>query len=125
MSAPIFHGPSPRPPRGEAQRAAHTAAQAEGQAQRAISSVDELEARLDRLALVTEALWTLLRERVGMTDEELIARVREVDLSDGVLDGKVKHPASTCPGCGRTLSRRHVRCIYCGAEARRLPFEGV
>ncbi|MFV1959319.1 MAG: hypothetical protein ACC662_07885 [Planctomycetota bacterium] len=125
MTIPIFYGPGVGGSPGQVTLAVRSAAQAEGQAQRATTSVTELEARLDRLALLTEALWTLLRERVGMTDEELLDRVREVDLSDGVLDGKVRHGSAPCPQCGRMLSHRHLRCIYCGAQARRAPFEEV
>ena len=77
---------------------------------------------LDRLALVTEALWTLLRERAGLTDQQLVERIQEVDLSDGQLDGKVRRPPVDCPACSRKVSRRNRRCLYCGAELPSLPF---
>ena len=119
---PIFWGPVGYP---TDDAAARQATQAKGAAGRSLSAVNHLEARLERLALLTEALWTLLRERVGMTDEELLERIRDVDLSDGVLDGKVRRGTSECPGCQRVLSKRHDRCIYCGAEVTRPPFQGV
>ena len=101
------------------------ASQAESTAHRSKHAADELAQRLDRLALVTEALWALLKERSDMTDEELLEHIRLVDLSDGVLDGKVRRGAQACPGCGRTLSKRNARCIYCGVEVVKGPFEGA
>ena len=99
----------------EATRAGYAAARAEGE-------VTELRFRLDRLALTTEALWSLLRDRVGITEDQLLARVREVDLSDGSLDGSVRHPTQACPRCHRLVAIRNVACIYCGAGLREPPF---
>lgn len=122
---PIFWGPVGYGSDAGAHQASQSAAQAEGAAGRSLSAVHSLETRLERLALITEALWTLLRERVGMTDDELLDRIRDVDLSDGVLDGKVRRGIADCPGCHRVLSKRHDRCIYCGAEVMRPPFFGT
>ena len=102
--------------------AARAASHAVGDAGRARGAVQDLEERFDRLALVSEALWTLLRDRVGITEAELLDRVREVDLSDGVLDGKVRRPVVDCPSCHRAVSTRNMRCIYCSAELKRPPF---
>jgi hypothetical protein len=74
----------------------------------------QLEARCDRALLVCEALWTLLRDKMGVKEEELIDRVNQVDLSDGKLDGKVRRPAVDCPKCRRKVARRFSRCVYCG-----------
>ena len=101
------------------------AADAESTAHRSKQTADAVAQRLDRLALITEALWALLKEHTDLTDEELLDHVRAVDLSDGVLDGKVRRGALPCPGCGRTLSKRNVQCLYCGAEVAQGPFDGV
>jgi predicted Zn-ribbon and HTH transcriptional regulator len=86
-------------------------------ASESVRVVRNLEDRVDRLTLVCSALWSLLREKTGSTEEELLARVREIDLSDGKLDGKLaRPPPATCGSCGRTFSSRHVRCLWCGAE---------
>lgn len=79
----------------------------------------QLEARCDRALLVCEALWTLLRDKMGVTEEELVDRVNQVDLSDGKLDGKVRRPAVDCPKCRRKVARRFPRCVYCGAEVEK------
>lgn len=72
-----------------------------------------LEEQLGRLTLACTAMWTLLRLRVGVTDQELLEAIQEVDLRDGVLDGQYKPPALTCPACGRRNNRRRRACMYC------------
>ena len=85
-----------------------------------------LEDRIDRLLLQNMAMWSLLRDAMQLTDQDLVARVQEIDLQDGVADGKVTRAApNTCQRCGRTFSPRHRRCLYCGqAAAQAAPFDG-
>jgi hypothetical protein len=85
-------------------------------------AVEQMEARLDRALLTMEAMWTLLRDRLGATDQQLLDRVVELDLTDGVLDGKARRPALQCPQCERRIPRRFARCLYCGAEVKHDPF---
>ena len=101
---------------------AQQAAQAEGVARRVGTDVAEVEARLDRTLLVCEAMWTLLRDKLGVTNDELIDRITEVDLSDGQLDGKVRKTPVSCPKCGRTISRKFPKCMYCGQAVAHDPF---
>lgn len=75
----------------------------------------QLEQRLDQLTLVCMAMWSLLREKTGLTEEDLMERVRVIDLADGQEDGKVRTQITQCAKCSRTMSRRHDKCIYCGA----------
>jgi len=94
-----------------------------GAARRAARDATEhLEARLERAAMTIEAMWSLLRDRLGVTDAELVERIVELDLSDGVLDGRVRRGALECPACGRKIPRRHPRCLYCGADVPHDPF---
>ena len=107
--------------RGDVDPSAHAeAAQAKGDAR--ATTVAELEARLERTLLACEAMWTLLRDKIGLTDLELIERINDVDLSDGRLDGKVRKSAVSCPSCGRTISRRFPKCMYCGQAVMHDPF---
>lgn len=73
-----------------------------------------LQAQVDKLLLVNMALWSLLCEKTGLTNEELRQRIEKIDLADGKLDGKVQQTAKTCPQCKRVIGVRHNRCIYCG-----------
>jgi len=56
----------------------------------------------------------LLRDKLGVTDVELLDRINELDLSDGKLDGKFRKTPVSCPKCKRTIARRSKQCIYCG-----------
>jgi hypothetical protein len=94
-------------------------------ARKAKSESEGLTDRVERLALMTEALWILLRDRFGMNDEELIEIARDLDLSDGRLDGRVRRVASECAGCRRMVGKQHVKCMYCGTEMPRAPFTGA
>jgi ribosomal protein S27AE len=88
--------------------------------------VRSLEERLDELSLACAAMWELLEEKTSLTHEDLFAKVREIDLRDGTADGKVTKTVKKCPDCGRTMSTRHKKCLYCGAiELKMTPFEGV
>ena len=78
--------------------------------------VRELEHGIQRLQLLNQALWELIRERTNLTDEEFEQKAREVDLRDGVSDGRMTETALTCPACGRVSSSKHWKCLYCGQE---------
>jgi hypothetical protein len=91
-------------------------------AERAHSKAESVEQRLDRAMVTLEAIWTLLRERLPLTDEELAKRIVEVDESDGILDGKVRRPPKACPHCKKTIPARFLRCLYCGEIVAAEPF---
>jgi hypothetical protein len=86
-------------------------------ANRVDRDVERLQDRIDTLTLTNLAMWTLLREKLGITDEQLEARVRQLDLGDGKLDGKVSAPhVWNCEACKRPNATRHLHCLYCGIE---------
>lgn len=63
------------------------------------------------------ALWELLQQKAHVPEAEFMAKVQEIDLRDGKLDGKAgAAPARSCPSCQRMLSQRHRRCLYCGYQ---------
>jgi hypothetical protein len=95
---------------------AATAGRSESKADHAVEVARRIEARLDQLTLINMALWSLLKERTGLTEEDLARRMQEIDLSDGQLDGKVRVPVTSCPRCQRAVSRKHNRCLFCGGE---------
>lgn len=85
-----------------------------------------LQDRVDRLTLVNMAMWSLLKDKMGVTEEDLISRMVEIDITDGRADGKVTVGVRKCGKCGRTLSRRHRKCLYCGAaDLRATAFEAT
>ena len=99
------------------------ASSARANAADAKTSVQFLQKEMDRLALVNEALWELLKEKVGVTDDQLMDKMMRLDLSDGKLDGKVTKGPLNCPECNKNNARRHDRCIYCGTPLKTKPFD--
>jgi hypothetical protein len=95
-------------------RAMRKAADAESKTRGLDSRVADLEKRTDRLGLVCQALWELLRERTGMTEDEVLQRMHEIDLRDGVEDGRISGTKVQCESCGSTCNSAAARCIYCG-----------
>jgi hypothetical protein len=103
--------PTPRPshqPDPTADPAARDAHDAQNEA-------DCLRNDVERLLMITEALWTFLKKEHGYSDEDLANAVKEIDLRDGQLDGRAEQSqASPCPNCGKINSARRSLCIYCG-----------
>jgi hypothetical protein len=75
----------------------------------------ELRETVDRLVLACQAMWALLSKETGLDDGQLLQKIREIDLMDGTLDGKLRKQASTCPKCKRANGSRRQVCLYCGA----------
>ncbi|HEV8481615.1 MAG TPA: hypothetical protein VGR66_12545 [Candidatus Eisenbacteria bacterium] len=77
--------------------------------------------RLERLVLVTEAMWELLSERLGVTVTELAERVRQIDARDGQVDGRhgatQGAPLLHCSACQATIPPGKTSCQFCGAPA--------
>jgi hypothetical protein len=103
----------------EAEAARHSAARAE-------RSQENTADRVSRLALITQAVWELLKEHHHLDDTDLLAKIEEIDLRDGKADGKAGATAKTCLGCGRKLSTRFAQCVYCGCDNPHYsPFTGM
>ena len=86
-------------------------------ATRSQADIDVLKLYVERLSMITEALWMILREQHGYSDEELTRRIAEIDLRDGKLDGRVAtNEAPYCPQCKRQHVAKHrPMCLYCGS----------
>ena len=97
-------------------RANSAAARAGHKADRVNFAIDQLEDKVDSLALVCQSMWELLSESIPDAERRLADRIAEVDLRDGKQDGKLGRVETHCPSCGRSLHKRHRRCLYCGEE---------
>ncbi|MEE9404864.1 MAG: hypothetical protein V3V20_08220 [Algisphaera sp.] len=75
-----------------------------------------LEDRFERLSLVCMAMWSLIQDQTNLTEDDLLERVKTIDLMDGREDGKATTHVSNCKQCNRTMNRRHLKCLYCGAD---------
>ena len=76
----------------------------------------QLENRYERMRLVTNALWQLLKEHTGLTDGDLKRFIERVDLLDGKADGKISRltGAMDCPECSRRILKSAALCPWCG-----------
>lgn len=77
--------------------------------------LDEIRAAVDRMALTNRALWEFVSEQTGLTEDDLAERMHAIDLRDGVVDGRMTEPATSCPSCGRQNRTSRPFCLYCGA----------
>lgn len=73
-----------------------------------------LEERVDRLVLLCRAMFELLQESTGHTEERLSAKILEIDMRDGQRDGKMSPRPARCPKCEAMMSPRFGRCLFCG-----------
>lgn len=98
------------------------AAQAKSSVTRAAQAIRAMQDQLAKSQLVNQAMWELMSKKMGFTEQQLMAKMSEIDLRDGVEDGKVTAKAQKCPACGHMVSKRHKTCIYCGHQIEKSPF---
>ena len=77
--------------------------------------VAAFERRLNRLALCNQALWELLRDNTTLTDDDLRAKIREIDARDGREDSQMSAQQIPCAACGKLSNTKRNTCVYCGA----------
>ena len=73
--------------------------------------IRKLKDQVDHLSLVCQAMCELMEE-VGFNKKMMLAKIQEIDLRDGKLDGKYTKQ-HVCTGCARPIAPRHIKCIYC------------
>ena len=96
---------------------------AQRSAEKAHGRLERLDDRLSHLAMVTEALWHLLKSKTGWTDEMLMQELQQLDAADGTIDQRRTPRAIKCPACQRNLPADGRDCIYCGTPpAMTTPF---
>lgn len=77
--------------------------------------VQRLDAKIDRLAIICQALWELVRENTNLTESDIEQRIKAIDARDGRIDGKITGGPVKCPKCARPGHTRNRACAYCGA----------
>lgn len=100
-----------------------TATSAENAANEAKTNVEILRHDIDRLLLITEALWTFMKQQHGYTDDALVQLIQDIDSRKNTATGAVaKEPPVACPSCGRPNSVTRTFCVYCGKPLPTKPF---
>jgi hypothetical protein len=92
---------------------ARSAAVADGTAH--TNRIEDLNERIDEISLILRGIWALLEEG-GVTSEQLIAKLEELDMADGVADGKVRKGPVQCSSCDSRVAPGLAKCQFCGAE---------
>ncbi|HEV7279479.1 MAG TPA: hypothetical protein VGN57_04630 [Pirellulaceae bacterium] len=78
--------------------------------------VRRLETTVERQALACQAMWELLQQHLPVGEKDLLKKMEQVDLRDGVADGRMTPQAKTCTACSRTVHAKRKNCLYCGAD---------
>src|SRR6266850_1458425 len=77
-----------------------TAEEARRKATNVDEKIDAVKYDIERLLMISEALWSILKKEHGYEDADLTKLVAAIDLRDGKLDGRVAvTPPQPCPYC--------------------------
>lgn len=80
--------------------------------------VYRLEARVNQLQLLANALVSVIETKQLATREELEVLVQQIDLLDGLEDGKIGQQewstAPRCAHCNHYVNPAREACVYCG-----------
>ena len=82
--------------------------------------ISRLEEKIEFMRVANQVLWEIVSEKCGVTVDEFKARVMEVDVRDGALDGRVTMRILDCPNCHQKVNSKRALCLYCEAP---LPLE--
>src|SRR6476660_2719754 len=85
---------------GELERQQQDAGGKVADAHERVRAVDDTVAKL---MTTTAAMWSIVKEKTGATDEELLARVRKMEGEEGRAQAG---QATACPQCGRMIPAR-------------------
>ena len=82
------------------------------------SRLESVDSRLQQVTMRLEAVCELLVARGAVGEAELLEKLREIDLRDGIEDGRNVPPqVQVCGKCGRTRVGQHRFCAHCGSDA--------
>jgi hypothetical protein len=73
-----------------------------------------LEAKVDQLALLCQAMFEVLQASSGLTDDQLNKKILEIDARNAQTGGRNTPQTKKCEKCGVMTSPRFGRCLFCG-----------
>ncbi len=78
---------------------------------------------MERLLLISQAMWEFMKQEHGYTDEALSDMVGRIEAKRGETNAVPSKDAPvTCPACGRVNTASRQFCIYCGKQMLENPF---
>jgi hypothetical protein len=99
------------------------ATEAASLAREASTDVELFKHDIERLLLISEAMWTLMKREHGYADDVLIKTIEEIEQKKISAAGPaLKSPPVTCPACERINMAKRLFCIYCGKPLASDPF---
>jgi hypothetical protein len=86
---------------------------AQGLAQQTSVENQRLRDELHRITIIAQAMWELLRDKTGATDDELKKKIIDVE-----FEKAKSYTSSTlkCKSCSRTVSIKSKTCVFCGEK---------
>jgi hypothetical protein len=72
------------------------------------AAVRQLQARADRHSLVIQVLKEMLLSQPGFSEDVFLKRLERAVAQ--------KADDKTCRKCGKAMSAKHTRCMYCGEQ---------
>ena len=91
--------------------------------------IAQLQGEVERLDLLTEAMWNLMKTK-GFQEDDLVKAITELDearkAKKKALEDGEKPETTLCPYCHVPLQNNGKiadRCIYCGHEIINNPFK--
>jgi hypothetical protein len=79
---------------------------------------------VEKLYMITEALWSIIKFQSKLTDDHLSDLIAEIDMRSGRLDGRRKREERPdCQQCGKKMISKSTTCLYCGTVAKLDPFK--
>ncbi len=76
-----------------------------------ISRLEKLEVKYARLSMLTESLWTILRDKLQLPESTLKTALHDVLKNHEDLE----HQKIDCPQCHKLNAAQKKACVYCGA----------
>ena len=83
------------------------------EATRQLERVEDLDERFDKLLYIVRAIWGIMEEQ-GLTSDDLITKIQELDISDEIQNRTARHSAKVCVSCESIVPAGRADCQVCG-----------
>ncbi len=103
--------------------ATSTAIEAASTARETKTDEEFMKHDMERLLLISQAMWEFMKKEHGYTDDDLSDMVGRIEAKRGETNAVPgKDAPIACPACGRMNTASRQFCIYCGKQMLKNPF---